>query len=135
MGGSMMKQGDILMAFENGNIVFPDKEIDAAALPWKPNPAFKGVFGKELVSAADTNGAFSCLLVKIEKGGEVSEHSHDTQWEYNEVLEGRGTFSFGEKKSDCKPGDSYDNPPGVPHSVAAPKEDLYIFAKFAPALK
>lgn len=130
-----MKQGDIFKSFDSGKIVFPDKEIDAAALPWKPNPVFKGVFGKELVSADDTNGEFNCLLIKIEKGGEVSEHSHGTQWEYNEVLEGCGTFGFGDKKSDCKPGDSYVNPPGVSHSVAAPKEDLYIFAKFFPALK
>lgn len=130
-----MEQGDIFKAFDHGRIAFPDREIDAATLPWRPNPTFKGVFGKELVSAADTNGAFSCLLIKIEKGGEVSEHSHGTQWEYNEVLGGHGTFGFGDKRSNCKPGDSYVNPPGVPHSVAAPKEDLYIFAKFAPALK
>jgi mannose-6-phosphate isomerase-like protein (cupin superfamily) len=44
-------------------------------------------------------------------------------------------FGFGGTRSDCKPGDSYVNPPGVSHSVAAPKEDLYIFAKFFPALK
>jgi quercetin dioxygenase-like cupin family protein len=130
-----MKQGDILKSFDSGKIVFPEREIDAATLPWKNHPVFKGVFLKELVSAADTKGAFNCLLIKIEKGAGVGDHTHTTQWEYNEVLEGRGMFGFGGTRSDCKPGDSYVNPPGVSHSVAAPKEDLYIFAKFFPALK
>ncbi len=130
-----MKQSEIYKLFDNGKIVFPEKEIDAAAIKWNKHPVFNGVFLKELVSAADTKGAFNCLLIKIEKGAEVDEHTHDTQWEFNEVLDGNGMFGFGDKKSACKPGDSYVNPPGVSHSVAAPKEDLYIFAKFMPALR
>lgn len=130
-----MKQSEIYKLFGNGKIVFPRKEIDAATIPWKKHPAFSGVFSKELVSASDTEGAFNCLIIKIEKGAEASEHAHDVQWEFNEVLDGDGMFAFGDKKSACNPGDSYVNPPGVPHSVAALKEDLYIFAKFIPAMR
>ena len=130
-----MEQSETYRLFDSGKIVFPEKEIDATAIPWKKHPVFRGVFLKELVSAADTDGTFNCLLIKIEKGAEVSDHTHDTQWEFNEVLDGNGVFGFGDKKSACKSGDSYVNPPGVSHSVAAPMEDLYITAKFMPALR
>jgi quercetin dioxygenase-like cupin family protein len=130
-----MKQSETYKRFDSGKIVFPEKEIDASLVSWKKHPVFSGVFVKELVSAADTDGTFNCLLIKIEKGAEVSDHTHDTQWEFNEVLDGDGVFGFGDKKSACKPGDSYVNPPGISHSVAALKEDLYIFAKFIPAMR
>lgn len=115
----------------------PNKVVELfnSGSPWQKHPAFGGVFLKELVAAADTKGEFNCFIVKIEKGAEVGEHVHDTQWEFNEALEGSGIVKMEGKKYVCKPGSSFVNPPGISHMVAATEEDLYILAKFVPALK
>lgn len=77
----------------------------------------------------------SCHIVKINKGSVVGEHSHGTQWEFNEALEGNGSFVIQGKKYACKPGFSFATPPGITHIVSAPEEDLYMLAKFIPALQ
>ena len=87
-----MGQDNIFETFNNGLVIFPSKNIDVSALPWYEHPAFKGVYLKDLVRGDDTKGAFSCHVVKIKKGSEVGEHSHSSQWEFNEALEGNGTF-------------------------------------------
>lgn len=129
-----MGQDKVFETFNSGMIIFPSKNIDVSALPWYEHPAFKGVYLKDLVKGADTRGAFSCHIVKIKKGSEVGEHSHDKQWEFNEALEGNGTFMIHGKEFACKAGFSYATPPGISHIVSAPEEDLYILAKFIPAL-
>jgi quercetin dioxygenase-like cupin family protein len=129
-----MGQNKTFELFNGGLIVFPSKNVDVSALPWYEHPAFKGVYLKDLVKGADTKGAFSCHIVKVKKGSEVGEHSHETQWEFNEALEGNGTFVIHGKEFSCKPGFAYATPPGISHIVSAPEEDLYILAKFIPAL-
>ena len=129
-----MGQNKAFEMFNDGMVIFPGKSIDVSALPWIEHPAFKGVYLKNLVTGSETKGAFSCHMVKIKKGCEVGLHSHDTQWEFNEALEGSGTFVIQGKELACKPGFSYATPPGVSHIVSAQDEDLYILAKFIPAL-
>jgi quercetin dioxygenase-like cupin family protein len=129
-----MVQDKVFEMFNNGLVVFPSRSTDVSALPWYEHPAFKGVYLKDLVKGSETNGAFSCHMVKIKKGCEVGEHSHDKQWEFNEALEGTGTFVIQGKEMACKAGFSYATPPGVSHIVSAQDEDLYILAKFIPAL-
>ncbi len=68
-----MSKNNVVELFADGKIVYPGKEIDAAKLPWYEHPAYKGVFLKDLVTGADTKGAFSCHLVKVKKGFEVGE--------------------------------------------------------------
>jgi len=130
-----MAHSDIVELFESGIIISPGKMINSERKPWVEHPDFKGVFLKDLVMSADTSGAFSCHLVKINRGSSVGEHSHKKEWEFNEVLAGSGTIVLGDKEHPCKAGISIINPPGVPHVVSAPKEDLYLLAKFVPALK
>ncbi|MCD1293639.1 cupin domain-containing protein [Methanocella sp. CWC-04] len=130
-----MGQKNAIELFSSGSIIFPGKYVDAAKLPWYEHPAFMGVFLKDLVTAADTRGAFSCHIVKIKKGFDVGEHSHNAEWEFNETLEGTGFFVINGKKYACTPGFSYATPPGMTHIVSAPNEDVYLLAKFIPALK
>ncbi len=122
------------LSYLQGKIVIPEKDVDVAKLPWYEHPGFKGVFLKNLVTAEDTNGAFSCHVVKVKKGFDVGEHYHNAEWEFNEVLEGSGTFIINGKKFTCKPGFSYVTPPGIAHIVSAPDEDICLLAKFIPAL-
>lgn len=112
----------------------PGKEIDAAKLPWYEHPAFKGVFLKDLLTGKETNGTFSCHVVRIKKAFEVGEHNHKAEWEFNEVLKGSGYMVIDGKKTACGPGCSYVTPPGMAHLVTSPDEDLYMLAKFVPAL-
>jgi len=130
-----MIQNTIPELFSDGKVVFPGKTIDAAMLPWYEHPAFKGVLLKDLVTAVDTNGAFSCHVVKISKGFEVGEHNHNAEWEFNEAVEGCGPLILDGVTHSCRPGFTCVTPPGVPHIVSAPYEDICLLAKFVPALK
>lgn len=130
-----MGKDNVVELSANGKIIFPERYVDAAKSPWYEHPAFKGVFLKDFITAADTKGAFSCHVVKIMKGFQVGEHSHNTEWEFNESLSGRGSLILNGKEYRCEPGFSFATPPGVTHIVSAPDEDLYLLAKFIPALK
>jgi len=129
-----MVSNSIVKLLENGAIICPEKQIDAEKLPWVKHPEFEGVYLKNLITSADTAGTFSCHIVRISQGCSVAEHSHDKLWEFNEALQGSGTLILGGRTYVFKVGDSCVNPPGVPHSVSAPDGDLYITAKFMPAL-
>ncbi|HEY3272872.1 MAG TPA: cupin domain-containing protein [Methanocella sp.] len=130
-----MCDNNVVELFADGMIVIPGKEIDAAKLPWYEHPTFRGVFLKDLVTAGATKGAFSCHVVRIKKGFEAGEHDHRAEWEFNEVLKGSGSMVIDGKKTACWPGFSYVTPPGMAHTVSAPDEDLYLLAKFVPALR
>lgn len=129
-----MDKNSVLNGLDKGRIIGTDKLTDAERLPWVEHPEFKGVYLKNLVTSADTAGAFSCHLVRISPGCAVAEHSHARLWELNEVLDGSGTITLAGKTYACTPGDTCVNPPAVPHSVSASGGELYITAKFIPAL-
>jgi hypothetical protein len=130
-----MAQNHLVGFFEKGDIITPDKVINAEKLSWSEHPAFKGVYLKDLVTSADTNGAFSCHLVKVNGGCSVGEHSHEKEWEFNEILNDSGAIVIADKRYPCKLGLSCINPPGISHTVIAGDDDLYLLAKFMPALK
>ncbi len=130
-----MAQNNISEFFEKSTIISPDKLITADKLSWALHPAFKGVYIKDLVTSADTAGAFSCHLVKVNGGCSVGEHAHEKEWEFNEVLNDSGSIVIANKRYPCTAGLSCINPPGVSHVVNAGEEDLYLLAKFIPALK
>ena len=114
-----MDKKSLPASFEGGRVISPNKAIDAGKLPWSKHPEFEGVYMKHLVTSTDTAGAFSCHLVWISPGCTVAEHSHDGQWEFNEILEGTGAIVLAGKVYSCTPGDTCINPPTVPHSVSA----------------
>lgn len=129
-----MKETGIIDLFNEAKIIYPEKEVDAEENSWYRHPAFKGVSLKDLVMGTDTEGLFSCHIVKIEKGCEVGNHSHNVQWEFNEAIGGNGIFVLGDKEILFSSGFSFVTPPGVKHTVIAEDDDLYLLAKFVPAL-
>ncbi|WP_459854515.1 cupin domain-containing protein [Humidesulfovibrio idahonensis] len=113
----------------------PEADTDLAALPWNPHPSFPGVALKHLVTGAQTGGALSAHLVRVEAGCRLEEHTHAGSLELHEVLRGKGDCLLAAKSVRYEPGACGLIPAGVAHSVRADAgEDLYILAKFAPAL-
>ena len=106
----------------------------AAEIPWKDHPAFAGVALRHLVTAADTDGALSCHIVRLSPGASLASHVHDGQWELHEVVDGSGTAALNGAKADYLPGVAAVIPRGVAHEVTAGPEGLTLYAKFFPAL-
>jgi quercetin dioxygenase-like cupin family protein len=104
------------------------------SLPWNNHPKFMGVALKHLLTAADTDGKFSSHIVRVQAGCEIGEHIHPGKWELHEVLQGQGTCLIDGKVVEYEPGTSAAIPSDLPHSVRAHGEDLYLMAKFVPAL-
>ncbi|MBU1042736.1 MAG: cupin domain-containing protein [Proteobacteria bacterium] len=118
-----------------GALARPDGQSDLTALPWNPHPSFIGVALKHLVTSADTLGALSAHLVRIAPGAELKTHIHDRSLELHEVVRGSGVCTLGDRQAVYQPGVCGLIPAGVAHSVRADaEEELYILAKFTPAL-
>jgi quercetin dioxygenase-like cupin family protein len=123
---SMLTEGRLVMTL-NGT-------KDAAALPWNAHPTFPGVSLKHLVTGADTGGAISCHLVRLEPGCQLKSHVHEGQWELHEVVAGSGTAGLDGRTADYLPGVMVVIPKGKSHHVTAGDGGLCLFAKFFPAL-
>jgi len=113
----------------------PETDTDLAALPWNPHPSFPGVALKHLITGAQTGGALSAHLVRVQAGCSLERHIHADSLELHEVVRGAGGCQLADKSVRYEPGICGLIPAGVAHSVRADAgEDLYILAKFAPAL-
>ena len=128
----MMKEH--VSTIDHGRIVCLENEVDAAHLAWNAHPKCKGVSLKHLVTGEATQGQLSCHLVRIEAGCKISQHVHPTQLELHEVLSGQGTGMLREKEIPYLAGTSVVIPANEPHRVLAGEEDVYLLAKFTPAL-
>jgi len=118
-----------------GRLTTPEEDTDLCALPWNPHPRFPGVALKHLVAGAATGGALSAHLVRVDAGCCLEEHIHAGNLELHEVVRGAGICALAEKTVRYEPGACGLIPAGVAHSVRADaEEDLYILAKFVPAL-
>jgi quercetin dioxygenase-like cupin family protein len=134
---SIRKMGisnEIVKSVEEGKIVFLERDVDAKYLVWNVHSTFKGVFLKHLVTGESTDGKFSCHLVRVESGCEIGEHIHEGKWELHEIIGGLGRVIFADKEIVYEPGVSAVIPEGVKHRVIAEEKDLYLLAKFVPAL-
>ena len=107
---------------------------EVAALPWQAHPTFDGVSLKHLVVAADTGGALSCHIVRLEPGARLASHVHDGQWELHEAAAGSGSAGLADRQIEYLPGVTVVIPRGVAHEVTAGEAGLTLFAKFFPAL-
>ena len=125
---------DIFELFNNGKLVLPEKEAGFAGIEWSKHPAFKGVELKHIITAKDTDGKFSCHLVRIASGCSIGNHIHETQLETHEVIKGRGRCVNAGSTISYEAGTISIMQAGVPHEVTAGSEGLYLFAKFMPAL-
>ena len=125
---------DILQSFQEGQIFSAAQEENVTDMPWNEHPKYQGVALKHLITAKDSDGKFSSHLVRVNHGCEIGNHIHEGKWELHEVLRGRGKCSIDQKEVDYRAGVMATIPADIPHVVAATESDLYILAKFVPAL-
>jgi quercetin dioxygenase-like cupin family protein len=117
-----------------GNIVYIDKELKVKDLEWNPHPSFAGVFLKHLVKGDSSDGKFSCHLIRIKDGFEIGEHIHNDKWEFINIVGGVGKGEIAGKAIVCELGVSLVVPENVKHRIVADDGDVYLLAKFIPAL-
>ena len=125
---------DILSAIQEGKVFCGSNEVNVKDLPWHEHPTFVGVALKHLITAKNTDGKFSSHLVRVNSGCEIGEHIHEGKWELHEVIEGHGKCIIENKKVNYYDGIVAIILPDIPHTVKAGEDDLYILAKFIPAL-
>jgi quercetin dioxygenase-like cupin family protein len=125
---------ETVKGLSEGKIVYTDKEFDVKDLDWNPHPHFSGVFLKHLVKGDSSDGKFSCHLIRIKDGFEIGEHVHDGKWEFINVVGGVGKGEIAGKVIVCELGVSMVVPENVKHRIIAGNGDVYLLAKFIPAL-
>jgi mannose-6-phosphate isomerase-like protein (cupin superfamily) len=124
----------VLSVFNEGEIFFRERKINAKDLEWNSHASFTGVYLKHLVKGVSTDGKFSSHIVRVNAGFEIGDHMHEDKWEMHEVISGSGKCIIDGKEIDYRPGISTVVPEGITHRVMAGNEDLYILAKFVPSL-
>jgi quercetin dioxygenase-like cupin family protein len=117
-----------------GDIVTIEKNMSTSKLEWNQHSTCNGVYLKHLVTSNETDGKFSCHLVKVQAGCEIAEHTHPNNWELHEVVDGEGTGFLIENAISYKLGTTIVIPAGQKHKVIAGDKNLYLLAKFIPAL-
>lgn len=112
------------------------EDVDLAGLPWQEHPSFEGVALRHLLTGERTEGRMSAHLVRVRPGCSLGRHAHPGQLELHEVLRGSGQCTLSERTVRYAPGVCGLIPAGQAHSVKADDagDDLYILAKFVPAL-
>lgn len=124
----------MLIAIQNGEVFSVIGSARVADLPWNFHPTFPGVSLKHLIIGKDTSGKFSSHLVRVNGGCEIGEHIHEGKWELHEIIAGQGKCIIEGKEIDYIEGVSAIIPAETSHIVKAVDNDLYILAKFVPAL-
>lgn len=119
---------------EKGAIKTMEKDYNKADLTWNKHTTCEGVFLKHLVKGETTEGKFSCHLVRVQAGCEISQHIHATNWELHEVISGTGKGILEDKEVSYTAGNMIVIPQGMNHRVMAGDEDIFMLAKFIPAL-
>ena len=117
----------------NGTIHYYDRSENISNVAWAKHPKFKGVYLKNLIIGADTEGLFSSHLVKIDPDCRLETHCHENQLELHEVIEGNGSCQLIGDLFDYHPGKMTVIPKGENHRVQAGEKGLTLIAKFFPA--
>ena len=117
-----------------GSIFCLAGETNVNDLEWHKHPAYPGVALKHLVTAVNTDGKFSIHLVRVQERHEIGEHVHQGKWELHEIIQGQGECLIDGRRVGYFAGVSAVIPADLPHCVKAERGDLYILAKFIPAL-
>ena len=125
---------DILQSIQQGQIFTMGQTLTVQDLPWHDHPAFQGVALRHLITGKQTDGKFSSHLVRVKSGCEIGNHIHEGKWELHEVVCGQGTCRIETAEISYTKGVTAVIPADLPHSVQATESDLYLLAKFIPAL-
>ena len=81
------------------NVIFTREERKSMEeILWNKHATCPGVYLKHLVKGSETGGQFSCHLVKVEAGCEISEHIHANNWEIHEIVSGQASGYLEEKR-------------------------------------
>lgn len=121
---------DIFTLFDNGMLADSKKRIDLGSLEWNAHQQFAGVYLKNVVTADQTGGLFTCLLVRIEPGHAIGLHIHPSSVELHEVIKGDGVCHTEQGDIPYAPGTMAILPANAPHEVKAGGNGLFLFAKF-----
>jgi len=121
---------DIFTLFAEGTLADGDKRIALSSLVWRAHQQFAGVFLKDLVTPEQTDGAFTCHLVKIEPGHSIGWHSHPTSIELHEVVGGEGVCRTEQGDIRYVPGTMGIMAARVGHEIVAGERGLFLLAKF-----
>jgi quercetin dioxygenase-like cupin family protein len=119
---------------ETGTIITLESNLNVSELPWNAHPKCQGVALKHVITGNMTGGQLSCHIVRVQAGCEISEHVHPDKLELHEVLIGHGHGILKNKEVPYQAGVSVIIPANEPHRVIAGTEDIYLLAKFTPAL-
>lgn len=125
---------ELVEAIQTGLVCSLAEMTKVKELVWDEHPVFAGVALKHLVTGQQTEGKFSSHLVRVAAGCEIGNHIHKGKWELHEVIKGNGRCRIESKEVEYINGITAIIPADLPHSVKAGNEDLYILAKFVPAL-
>lgn len=125
---------EIFESFNQGVLALPTGKKHFKDVEWSKHPTFKGVELKHIVTAKETDGAFSYHLVRIAPNCSIKNHIHETQLETHEVIAGFGECVNEGATLTYEPGVISIMPAGIEHEVNAGEDGLYLFAKFMPAL-
>ncbi|MCK4783154.1 MAG: cupin domain-containing protein [Desulfobacteraceae bacterium] len=101
-------------------------------LEWTPHPVI-GVERKILISKKKHEVDVTCMLVRIPKGVEISEHIHDAQDDIIYVLQ--GSFKLRAEGADynAEKGTLLRVPKGIKHMIHDVREDTLLYDVFVPA--
>jgi quercetin dioxygenase-like cupin family protein len=124
----------IVRTLDDGVVLIGSRQIAVQDLPWEKHKEYKGVYVKHLVIGEDTDGRFSCHIIRMDAGAVIGDHAHAGALELNEVLGGAGTGTLECEEFSFVPGVVALIPESRAHGVIAGKEGLYFLAKFVPAL-
>ena len=94
----------IFALFDHGTLAEQGCNTNIEALPWNRHKDFEGVYLKNIVTPEKTGGRFTCHLVRIEPGKKIGLHTHPTNIELHEVIEGQGYCLTEQGKIDYTPG-------------------------------
>ena len=123
-------KNDLFHQFDNGALASAGQAINLGLCTWNKHKDFAGVHVKNLVTADQTNGLFTCHLVHIEPERKIGLHTHTGSIELHEVVKGSGSCLMRQGEVHYVPGVIAVIARDEPHEVRAGEEGLYLFAKF-----
>lgn len=116
--------------FENGNLTIGANSKNISTIAWSEHKDFPGVFLKNVIMGDQTEGLFTCHLVRIDPNCKIGLHTHPTSIELHEVIAGSGVCVTECGQTPYRPGNVAVLARNAPHEVRAGEEGLRLFAKF-----
>ena len=123
-------ENDLFQQFENGTLIHGGQKTNVSLCAWNKHKDFAGVSLKNVVTADQTTGLFTCHLVRIEPNCKIGLHTHPASIELHEIVTGEGVCLIGQEEVPYAPGTIAVIACNAPHEVRAGSGGLCLFAKF-----